>query len=123
MLSGIQLAELGGDLRISRRFRQAQLQGILFLFHLFLIIIVQHWQGTLAVLAESNLLAVLLQHDGIIIGSNVHQANLKQFALGDGRTSLTLHKQFGVLTRLQNVKPCAHHLQTAELILLLTACG
>ena len=90
---------------------------------MFLIIVVQHWQGTFAVLAEGYLLAVLLQHDGIVIGSYVHQADLKQFALGDSRAGLPLYQKFGVLTRLQYVKPYAHHLQTAELILLLTACG
>ena len=90
---------------------------------MFLIIVVQHWQGALAVLAEGYSLAVFLQHDGIVIGSDVHKADLKQFALGDGGAGLPLHQQLGVFACFQDVKPCAHHLQTAELVLFLAANG
>ena len=122
MLGSGQLSYLRCNLCLCCRFRQPQLQGILFLFHLFLFfIVVQHWQRTLAVLAESNLPSVLLQHDGIIIGSNVHQAHLKQLALSYRRARLALHKQFRLLARLQYVKSGAHHLQAAKLPLLLAA--
>ena len=88
---------------------------------LFYRVSIQDGQRAFAVLAQCYLFSVFFEHEGIVVGPDVHDRYLEQFAFDDGRAGLSHDQVFAVLAHLYDVEPGADHFQAPEFELALAA--
>ncbi|WP_348231212.1 hypothetical protein, partial [Salmonella enterica] len=55
------------------------------------------------VLSESEANTAVTEHDGIVVGTDVHDRHFEEFAFRDGRSGLSGEEEFGRFARLNDV--------------------